>query len=89
MTLKATVVSPAGTLNVGTVTFTLLGIGTSSLGTVSGGSASASVAIPGGTSAGNYTIQAGYNGGSNLNSSTDTSHSLTLRRLRPGPPPSW
>jgi len=83
VTLSATVASGAGTVNEGTVTFTVLNgvtpVGTATTsGTVSGGSASVSYTIPASTAIGTYTIKAVYNGDSNLNSSTDTSHTLTI-----------
>lgn len=75
--LSATVTSSAGTVNAGTVTFTILNgatpVGTPvTSGTVTGGSAAANYTLPGGTSAGSYTIQAVYNpGGSFLTSTGD------------------
>ena len=83
VTLSATVTSPAGAVNVGTVTFTVLQgatqIGTVvTSGTVASGAASASFTLPGGTAAGSYTIKAAYSGTSNLLTSTDTTHTLTV-----------
>ena len=83
VTLAATVTSGAGTVNEGTVTFTLLNgatpIGTATTSsTVSNGSASVSYTVPAATPAGTYTIKAVYNGDSNLSTSTDTSHTLTI-----------
>ena len=80
--LGATVTSLAGTVSEGTETFTILS-GTTPIGTpatvnVSGGSASASYELPGGTAPGTYTIQAVYNGTSNFLGSSDSSHSLTV-----------
>jgi hypothetical protein len=83
VTLAATVTSPAGTVSVGTVTFTLLR-GTTPVGTavtsttVTNGSASASYTLPAGTAAGVYTIQGTYNGTVSLSTSSDTSHTLTI-----------
>src|SRR5207247_85701 len=42
------------------------------------GAASASYALPAGTPAGSYTIQAAYSGTRNVLGYTDTSHSLTI-----------
>jgi CSLREA domain-containing protein len=83
VTLAATVTSGAGTVNEGTVTFTLLNgatpVGTATTSsTVSNGSASVSYTVPAGTPVGTYTIKAVYNGDSNLSTSTDTSHTLTI-----------
>ncbi len=73
--VRATVTSPAGAVNGGTVTFTLLQgatqVGTPVVsGTVSNGSASASYTVPGATASGNYTIQAAYSGSSGFAAST-------------------
>jgi hypothetical protein len=80
--LSATVTSPAGTVNEGTETFTILN-GTTVIGTpvtvsVSAGAAAAAYALPGGTAGGTYTIRAAYNGTSNLLPFTDTSHDLIV-----------
>jgi hypothetical protein len=82
VSLSATVASPAGTVDEGTVTFTVLS-GASTVGTpvtvsVTGGAASATYAVPGGTPAGTYTIQATYDGTANLTTSTDGAHQLTV-----------
>ena len=83
VTLSATVTSGAGTVGAGTVTFTVsqgaTTIGTPvTSGTVSGGAASATFALPGGTSAATYTITAAYNGAGGFSSSTDSTHTLTV-----------
>jgi large repetitive protein len=83
VTLSATVTSAAGTVNGGTVTFTILNganpVGSASTSTaVSGGAASASYTLPGGTAANTYTIQAVYSGSGNFLTSTDTAHTLAL-----------
>ena len=83
VTLSATVTSTAGTVNAGTVTFTVLNGGTpigaaTTSGTVTGGNASVNYTIPGGTASGTYTIQAAYNGSANFSGSTDNSHTLTV-----------
>jgi hypothetical protein len=67
--LLATITSPAGVVNGGTVTFTVFQgttqVGTLTVsGTVINGSAAASYTLPAGTATGNYTIQAAYSGGS-------------------------
>jgi len=80
--LSASVISPAGTVNEGTETFTLLSGGTviGSPVTVglSGGAASTNYTLPGGTPDGTYTIQAVYTDPVNFLGSSDTSHSLTV-----------
>ncbi|HUY99282.1 MAG TPA: choice-of-anchor Q domain-containing protein, partial [Thermomicrobiaceae bacterium] len=78
VTLAATVTSPAGAVNEGTVTFTVTDatntqVGTAvTSGTVSGGSASASFTLPGNTPAGSYTITAVYNPGPDFTGSQGT-----------------
>jgi len=83
VTLSAVVTSPAGTVNQGTVTFTVregatvIGTATTS-GTVSGGAASVSYSLPAGTAVGTYTIQAVYNPGPDFEGSSDSTHTLTV-----------
>ena len=65
-----------------TLTFTILS-GTTPIGSpvtvdVSAGAASASYALPVGTSAGTYTIKAAYNGTVDFGGSTDSSQELTV-----------
>ena len=76
VTLNAVVSSPAGTVNEGTVTFTVeVGatvIGTPTMsGTVSGGAASVNYSLPAGTAAGTYMVQAVYNPGPDFTGSSD------------------
>jgi len=83
VTLSATVTSLAGTVNAGTVTFTVLQgstpIGTAiTSGTVSDGTSSGSYTLPAGTAAGTYTIQAVYNGTATFATSTDSTHTLIV-----------
>jgi hypothetical protein len=84
--LSASVTSTAGTINSGTITFTLFQ-GTTQIGTpvtsgaVSGGKASVSYVLPASTPPGSYTIQAYYNPGNNLVFSVDTVHRLTVTGL--------
>ncbi len=82
MILSATVISSSGLVNEGTETFTILN-GSTTVGTpvtynVVSGAVSGAYNLPGGAAAGTYTIQAVYNGTSNYNSSTDSSHFLTI-----------
>ena len=82
VTLFATITSPAGTVNQGTETFTILN-GTTPVGTpvtvnVGTGSASASYALPEGTQPDTYAIQAVYNGTANFVGSTDDSQTLVI-----------
>ncbi len=80
--LGASVSSSVGTVNEGTETFTILNnstvIGTPVTVSVAGGAASASYTLPADTAPAVYTIQAVYNGTSSYNSSTDSSHTLTV-----------
>ena len=83
VTLHAAVSSMAGTVNEGTVTFTVLqgatviGAAVTS-GTVSGGAASADYALPPGTAARTYTIDAAYNPARDFGPSSDNTHDLTV-----------
>jgi len=82
--LTATVTSSAGTVNEGSVSFTLLDsngntVGTSTSGTVSNGSASADFSLPAGTAAGTYTIEAVYSDSAgSFSDSFDSAHTLTV-----------
>ncbi len=83
VTLSASVTSAAGTVNAGTVTFTVLNGGTpigtaTTSGTVTTGNASVSYTLPVGTAGGTYTIQAVYNGSTDFTSSTDNTHTLSV-----------
>ena len=82
ITLNATITSPAGGVDGGTETFTILS-GTTVIGVpvtvnVSAGAAAAVYVLPGDTPAGTYTIQAVYNGSPDFDGSSDSSHSLTV-----------
>jgi hypothetical protein len=82
VTLAATVTSPAGTVNEGSETFTVMngGVAVGSPVTVSvaSGAASANYSLPAGTAPGTYTIEVDYNGTGNFQSATDSSHHLTV-----------
>ncbi len=83
VSLSATVTSEVGTVNAGTVTFTVLNgstpVGTATTsGTVSSGSASVSYTLPAATTIGSYTIQAVYNGSTDFGGSSDNRHMLTV-----------
>jgi hypothetical protein len=83
VTLTATVMSPAGFINQGTVTFTVLDgsttIGSPATGNVSsGGIATVSYGLPAGTARKAYTIQAVFNGTALYLTSSDSSHTLTV-----------
>jgi len=82
VSLTASITSPAGTVNEGSETFTLLNSGTVvgspvTVG-VAAGAASANYTLPAGTVDGSYTIQAVYTDTANFAGSSDTSHSLTV-----------
>ena len=84
VTLSATVTSSMGTVNAGTVTFTAMQGSTTigspvTSGTVSSGAASVTYTLPGGTTAGMYTVQAVYNpAGGGFAISSDSTHTLTV-----------
>jgi len=86
--LSATVTSSAGTVNAGTVTFTLLNGSTVigapvTSGTVTSGAAAVSYTLPAGLNAGAYTIQAVYNAANYFVTSTDSAHALNVQMLTP------
>jgi Bacterial Ig-like domain (group 3) len=80
--LSATVTSPAGTVDAGAETFTILSgttvIGSADTSIVANGTASVFYLLPAATPVGTYTIQAVYSGAADFVGSTDTSHSLTV-----------
>lgn len=92
ITLSATVSSPSGTVNSGSVVFTVVdtsgslatqvGFATSPA-NVSNGSASATFTLPGGTAAGSYSIRAAYSGTSILRPANDNSRVLTVNKATP------
>src|SRR5262249_38679603 len=77
VTPSATVTSPNGAINAGTVTFTVFDgsnvqVGSPvTSGTVTNGNASASFTLPGGSPIGTYTIQADFSGNTNFLASSD------------------
>src|SRR5262249_36126832 len=79
---SAAVTSPGGTVNGGTVTFTLLNgstpLGPAMSGPVINGLASVTCDVPGGTPAGSYTVQAVYSGGTNFAPCTGATLALTV-----------
>jgi hypothetical protein len=81
ITLSATVSSGAGTVNAGSVSFTLLGSSVS--GNVTNGSASASFTVPAAQAAGVYTIQAVYNAAGGFATSSDLSKQLSIGKATP------
>jgi hypothetical protein len=83
VSLTATVSSPYGTVNEGSVTFEVLQgstlIGTATANNVSNGSASVSYVLPAGTAAGSYTIVASYHDAlGNFADSSDNTHTLIV-----------
>ncbi|MGA9673560.1 MAG: Ig-like domain repeat protein [Terracidiphilus sp.] len=88
VTLSATVSSPSGAVNAGTVTFSVFQgatqIGATIVsGTVTNGAASVTFVLPAGTAAGSYTIHAAYSGNASLGSSSDNTHTLTVNQATP------
>jgi hypothetical protein len=90
VTLTATVLSPAGPVNEGTVQFTVMS-GTTQIGqaatsgTVTNGAAVASYTLPSGTSAGTYTILANYFDASQDLSAANNSSSPSTLTVNPAP----
>ncbi len=82
LTLSATI-SASGSVDGGTVTFTIAGVGSSTSSPVTSGSATAVLTVPGGTHAGSYLIQAVYSGTSAFTGSSDSTASLTIARATP------
>jgi hypothetical protein len=84
LTLSANVTSGGSGINEGTVTFTVFTASHVQVGqsvtsaTVSNGAATASFTLPASQSAGTYSIDAVYNPGADYQSSTDSSHVLTI-----------
>lgn len=82
VTLQATVTGSAGPLGVGTVTFTVPGVGTASA-AVTNDLATATLTVPAGTHAGTYQIQAQYQGPAGYAPSSDTTRALTVGKATP------
>ncbi len=83
--ISASVVSGAGTVNGGTVTFQIVNtlnqspIGSPAIsGPVANGTANATLVLPGGTTVGTYSINATYSGSPSFSTSTDSKASLTV-----------
>ena len=81
--LSATVMSTAGVVGEGTVTFTILANGSSPVGqpiqaSVSAGGASASYPLPANTAIGLYTIQAVFTDTGSFSGSSDLTHYVTV-----------
>ncbi|HET9802861.1 MAG TPA: dockerin type I domain-containing protein [Candidatus Acidoferrum sp.] len=82
--LAATVSTSAGSVDGGSVTFTITGIAGSAVsGPVTAGSASATFSVPGGTPAGNYAMQASYGGTPAFAASTDSTATLAIAKATP------
>jgi hypothetical protein len=85
VTLTAVVIGGQGSVNTGSVTFTVLAgqtvIGTAITGAVADGTATVHYMLPAGTGAGNYTVQAIYSDvGGTLAPSSDNTHILTVNK---------
>jgi streptogramin lyase len=87
VSLGATVMSSAGTVNEGTETFTIVSgntvIGSAVTVNVVNGAAGARYVVPGGTPKGTYTIRAVYNGTIDFGGSSDSTHTLTVTQPAP------
>jgi DNA-binding beta-propeller fold protein YncE len=88
VTLSAAVTSSAGTVNTGTVAFSVFD-GSTQIGSattpvaVTNGTATASFTLPGGTPAGPYSIRATYSGAGAFKSSSDNTQLLTVNQATP------
>jgi hypothetical protein len=86
--LSATVTGSSGTVNVGTVTFTVLS-GATVIGspvtssTVTGGAAGVIYPVPAALASGSYAIQAVYNAAGYFATSNDASHTLSIQAAMP------
>ncbi len=84
ITLKASVTSPSGNVNTGTVTFVMqqgsTAAATATANAVSNGLASATMTLPAGMPAGSYSFCATYNAAGALASSIDCTHVLTVKQ---------
>ncbi len=91
VTLSASVTSAAGTVNSGTVVFTVVDtsgqvatqVGTPASVAVTNGSASATFTLPGGTQAGPYSIRAAYSGDGTYRAVSDNTKILTVNQATP------
>jgi len=92
VTLSAIVTSPGGTVNTGTVVFTVVdtsGQIATQIGSptnpvaVANGSASTSFTLPGGTGAGPYSIRAAYSGTPIIRAAADDTKVLTVNQATP------
>ena len=85
--LTATVTSPGGAVNTGTITFTIMSgattIGAATSANVVNGTASTAYPIDPGAAIGTYTIQAAYTATTDFGGSSDSTHSLSVTQ----PPP--
>jgi len=78
LTLTGNVSSGAGTVNGGTISFTVGNLGTVTSGTVAGGTANANFTLPANTTAQSFTITTAYNSGTDFAGSSDNTGSLTV-----------
>jgi hypothetical protein len=84
VSLTASVSDSLGrTVNGGTVTFAVSGVGSFTSGPVSNGAASVSFSLPGGTAAGSYAITTTYSGTDAFSSSSNGAGSLNVAKARP------
>jgi hypothetical protein len=83
--LTSNVTVSGGAVNGGTVTFNVANIGSATSSPVTSGIATATLTIPGGTAAGQYPIQAFYNGAAGFQASSDTAGTdmLTIAKATP------
>ncbi len=81
VTLTGTVNAANTSVNGGTFTFTVAGLGSVTSATVSNGTTDATFTIPGGTAVGSYTITTSYSGSTDFAPSDDATGQLTIEQL--------
>jgi uncharacterized repeat protein (TIGR01451 family) len=83
VTLTANVTSTAGTVNGGTVTFSVAGFANAPSGTVTNGAASATLTLPAGLVVGSYAITATFGGTTGIGGSSDSTKALLVSPATP------
>jgi uncharacterized repeat protein (TIGR01451 family) len=83
VTLTANVTSTAGTVNSGTVTFSLAGFANATSGAVTNGTATATLAVPPGLGVASYPITATFSGTTGIGGSSDSTKALLVSPATP------